>query len=234
MAIKSLIIPITLITLLGTIKAQVPSSQYWGFVTSNNVNVENTLVRAWIDLNGNNRLDLTGANTSLGSEVLHTSNTFDYNGGWNYNVSVRADYASPGDSMIVRIGGDEGVVNGIDANPKLPWISGSFRQQDISVTDTTVSVNPDPFAPLEFMLAQNYPNPFNPSTNIEFVVSKNSYVNLLIRNLNGQTIENLIDREMSAGRYKATWIPKNVASGPYLYTLQVGKEIVTKKMVYTK
>lgn len=91
--------------------------------------------------------------------------------------------------------------------------------------------------PAAFELSQNYPNPFNPSTVIEYAVPQNTkanHVTLKIFNVLGQQVAVLVNEEKAAGYYSATFNAKNLPSGIYLYSLQVGNQGVTKKMLLLK
>lgn len=90
--------------------------------------------------------------------------------------------------------------------------------------------------PQEFELYQNYPNPFNPETAIGYQINSPGNVLLKIYNLNGQEVRTLIDEFQATGNCQINWNAKdnfgrNVSSGIYLYRLQVGKNIKTKKMM---
>jgi len=86
-----------------------------------------------------------------------------------------------------------------------------------------------------FQLKQNYPNPFHTNTSIEFVMLERSHVKLSIYTVSGQLVKTMIDGEYTAGVHTATWDGKlssgqAAAPGIYLYKLQVGNSIETKKM----
>lgn len=93
--------------------------------------------------------------------------------------------------------------------------------------------------PLGFCLYQNYPNPFNPSTTVLYDLPRAAYVRLDIYNILGQVVTTLVDRELSAGSYSATWSGRDgqgraVGSGIYLYRLTAGGSVGTKKMILLK
>jgi len=88
--------------------------------------------------------------------------------------------------------------------------------------------------PAEFRLDQNYPNPFNPKTDIRFSLPQPANVRLEIFNIIGQKVATLVDRHMSAGSHSVTWDGSSVASGIYLYRLQAGDVVVSKKMMLVK
>jgi photosystem II stability/assembly factor-like uncharacterized protein len=93
--------------------------------------------------------------------------------------------------------------------------------------------------PQRFHLAQNYPNPFNPSTTLRYQVPEDTHVRITIYNLLGQEILKLVDGQVSAGLYQATWQGLNsiglpVASGVYLYRMEAGNYRRTMKMLYLK
>ncbi|MCH8305801.1 MAG: T9SS type A sorting domain-containing protein [Candidatus Marinimicrobia bacterium] len=83
-------------------------------------------------------------------------------------------------------------------------------------------------------LKQNYPNPFNPVTNISYSIPRDSKVSLIIYNLRGQKVAQLVNSNERAGNYKVTWNASDVSSGIYFYRLQAGDYIKTRKMVYLK
>lgn len=90
-------------------------------------------------------------------------------------------------------------------------------------------------APVEFSLAQNYPNPFNPSTTINFSLAKESNVNLKVFDLLGQEIISLVNNEfMTTGSYSYKFDASKLASGTYIYRLEAGDFVQTKKMTLTK
>jgi photosystem II stability/assembly factor-like uncharacterized protein len=83
----------------------------------------------------------------------------------------------------------------------------------------------------DYRLEQNYPNPFNPITTIEFDLPKSSEVSLKIFNILGEEVTTLVSDRLSAGSYSYEWDASNLASGVYLYRLQAGDYIQTRKMV---
>lgn len=81
---------------------------------------------------------------------------------------------------------------------------------------------------------QNYPNPFNPSTVIEFALPIRSRVNLELYNLLGERLVAIIDETLSPGYYSVPFNAARFASGVYLYRMQAGDFVETKKMVILK
>ncbi len=81
----------------------------------------------------------------------------------------------------------------------------------------------------EYRLFQNYPNPFNPTTTIDFSVGTYGHTSLRVYDLLGREVATLLNEEKSPGDYTVTWDPKGVASGVYLYRLQAGDFVATKK-----
>ncbi len=93
--------------------------------------------------------------------------------------------------------------------------------------------------PKVFALFQNYPNPFNPYTQIKFSVANRTKVGLSVYNILGQRVKTLLDEEMEAGNYVATWDGKDekgydVSSGIYFYKLNTKEFTQTKKMLLVR
>ena len=88
-----------------------------------------------------------------------------------------------------------------------------------------------------FQLSQNYPNPFNPSTTISYTLTNTipMRTQLKIYDVLGREVVSLIDEPKTVGKYEAIWNGRNaqgkqVASGIYIYRLQVGDKMKFKKM----
>lgn len=88
--------------------------------------------------------------------------------------------------------------------------------------------------PTEFLLRQNYPNPFNPSTTVSYVLSRSAHVTLKVNDMNGREIAILLDEFLQPGEYKLRFDASRLSSGVYLYRLQVGSLVQTKKMLLLK
>ncbi|MFN8255766.1 MAG: T9SS type A sorting domain-containing protein [Bacteroidales bacterium] len=93
--------------------------------------------------------------------------------------------------------------------------------------------NPTGIAKNENQIEQklsNYPNPFNTSTFIEYALTENAKVKLVIWNNSGQMVKVLVDQNQPKGNYK---IPAEInnSNGIYYYTLEVNGKKLAKKMV---
>ena len=82
---------------------------------------------------------------------------------------------------------------------------------------------------------RNFPNPFNPETTIQFnIEDTEENTELVIYNLKGQRVNQLVNETLSAGQYSLVWNGKDennepVSSGIYMYQLKVGGKTVTYK-----
>ncbi|MBI2501700.1 MAG: T9SS type A sorting domain-containing protein [Candidatus Latescibacteria bacterium] len=93
--------------------------------------------------------------------------------------------------------------------------------------------------PQRFSLSQNFPNPFNSSTVIRFELPQSREVELAIYNLAGQKVATLLAGEREAGAYTLRWDGKDdsgkeLASGVYLYRLQGGGKVETRKLLLVR
>jgi hypothetical protein len=96
-----------------------------------------------------------------------------------------------------------------------------------------------PVLPEEYSLSQNYPNPFNPTTQIEFAMPRSGRALLEVYDIMGRRVVTLVDEDLEAGEKQVQWDGRDrygdeVASGIYLYRLQVNDFAQTKKMVLLK
>jgi len=93
--------------------------------------------------------------------------------------------------------------------------------------------------PTNFGLDQNYPNPFNPTTRILYTIPESGNISLKISNIHGQLIKTLVSGPVVSGSHEVVWDGRNeqgslVASGAYLYRIQAGKFIQSRKMFFLK
>ncbi|MCU7493924.1 MAG: T9SS type A sorting domain-containing protein [Ignavibacteria bacterium] len=89
--------------------------------------------------------------------------------------------------------------------------------------------------PAAYKLEQNYPNPFNPTTQIQFSLKQSGNVTLKVYDVVGREVATLFNNEyMGAGTYKAQFSGANLASGMYIYRLNVNGNILTNKMMLLK
>ena len=87
----------------------------------------------------------------------------------------------------------------------------------------------------DFSLNQNYPNPFNPSTMIRFSLKDNGKVRLIVYNLLGEEVSELINKEMTKGIHEVEFNAANLASGIYIYKLDIENKFSSvRKMILTK
>ena len=88
--------------------------------------------------------------------------------------------------------------------------------------------------PESFMLNQNYPNPFNPSTSISYSIPQESFVTLKVYDILGNEVQTIVSEKQPAGNYDVSFDATDLPSGVYLYTLDAGSFVMTKKMILLK
>ena len=102
------------------------------------------------------------------------------------------------------------------------------------ITNTSSVDNNNIGSPDQYQLFQNYPNPFNPETTIRFSLPKSDPVSLRIYDLLGKEVETLIREYRNAGDYEIEWSALDFPSGIYLYRLEAGDFVETKKLILQK
>ena len=85
----------------------------------------------------------------------------------------------------------------------------------------------------------NSPNPFNPVTNIRYELLQKTKVNILIFDINGRKVKDLLKREQEAGLKSIKWNAtdnngRQVSAGLYFYTLEAGSITTNGKMLLLK
>lgn len=157
-----------------------------------------------------------------GAYYYMTTNTWDnYQ---NFRESVPSECAD-------WYGTDRGYVIGEEAMT-LAYKWGTCQSFDF---DLATPIETGPEQPEEFELSQNYPNPFNPNTIISYQLPVQSTVQLTVYDLTGRKVAVLVDGEVkTAGTYSVPFNAAHLASGMYIYRIQAGDFIQTKKLLLIK
>jgi len=97
----------------------------------------------------------------------------------------------------------------------------------------TTNINePNKTNNLEFI--NNYPNPFKLSTAFEFFLSENSHIKISIFDESFREIACPVDKDEMAGIHRFVYIPDQLKSGVYFYSLTTSKGKYSGKMVFIK
>ena len=141
----------------------------------------------------------------------------------------------PGQIAVFEFEGKRGIESEVYIEFALYDFKGELIEENILIHKvTTESLKPD-----AFVLMQNFPNPFNPITEIRYAVPEKSDVTLIIYNINGQEVIRWRRDGLKPGYYKQVWQGTNnngvkVASGLYIYRLEAGNFVQSKKMLLLK
>ena len=109
----------------------------------------------------------------------------------------------------------------------------------INAGSPTLSFNNEQSISNVYLFDQNYPNPFNPITKLQYELPENSFVNITVYDLLGKKVKTLVNTTQDAGYKSVIWNATNdygkpVSAGVYLYQIQAGEFVQTKKMVLLK
>ncbi|MFC1651082.1 FlgD immunoglobulin-like domain containing protein [Candidatus Latescibacterota bacterium] len=93
--------------------------------------------------------------------------------------------------------------------------------------------------PEKILLTANYPNPFNLSTTIGFSLPESGYAELVIFNVMGQKVRELLSKHMPAGKHSIVWdgCDENsnpVTTGVYFSRLNILNSSVSGRMMLVK
>jgi hypothetical protein len=98
----------------------------------------------------------------------------------------------------------------------------------------TVGVTDNNPLPAGFALEQNYPNPFNPSTTIRYELPMAAEVRLSVYDVLGREVSVLVNERRGAGVHEVRFDGSRLASGIYLYRLQAGSYVQTRKLALVR
>ena len=93
--------------------------------------------------------------------------------------------------------------------------------------------------PKSFTVFPAYPNPFNPVTTLSYDIPNEGFVDVTVYDMMGRAIKNLVRADQSYGYKSIKWNATNnqnqiVPAGVYIYKIEFGKLVVTRKMILLK
>ncbi len=174
-----------------------------------------------------------------GQIVFQNNLWFNFGGGSDFDALGKHDY----ESAYLNDAANKNVLE----DPQLVSISRTAYSEGLNPTLTSTSPAYSELATYtsvkringiaiasNYKLSQNYPNPFNPTTKIQFSVPKQSHVSLSVFNILGQKVATLVNGVKATGNYEVNFNATKLSTGVYIYRLEAGNNIITKKMTLLK
>jgi len=214
-----------------------------------------------ISLLGANKIEISSGEYS---SSLYFGIEIDEENILNYSLppifeGITFDARFVGDSKVVSESGEIEVVNTtetltfsydikIDAGEHMNWLLTSENGKgyilegtgEITVPSSeTFILNRESVIPVTFALHQNYPNPFNPITTLRYDLPEDALVTLSIYDMLGREITQLVNISQQAGFKSVQWdatdnMGRPVTAGVYIYKIEAGEFVETRKMVLLK
>ncbi len=208
----------------------VPLWLVWRFVNGNLYYIESgNLVKEHLDLTTNSFTDKKIVLNSIGSRYCfdNEGNLFSY---------------VKNDSLFLFSIKEEKSIRAFDIktveSKGIPIIDSPYVYLH-QITGSYTDVEDEKILPTDFLLKGNYPNPFNPNTTINFVLPERENVSIVIYNLLGEKVRELLREEKNAGEHFVMWngkddFEKEVPSGVYFYLITHNRKVISSKMVLIK
>jgi hypothetical protein len=149
-------------------------------------------------------------------QVLSTLRTCEANADTIVTLSQQLTY--PGKTVLLGLKAE-----GMASSKRLTaqrWFA-EEEQETRPLAGIQSSTEHTPDLPTVFALHQSYPNPFNPTTTIKYDLPEGGNVSLIVYDVLGREVTNLVDGFEEAGYRAVTWNATTVASGVYFARLNV-------------
>jgi hypothetical protein len=203
-------------------------------------NTSPSFIRCQITGNSQYGILLNGAcNATFGSSLSEWNDVFG-NGAGNSNrdlqngtLDITAAYVywgvldEPGIQSRIQHEPDNATLGLVAFSP---WTNSAHNAE---ITGGT-AVGEIAILPTSFALSQNRPNPIRSDTGFEYALPQDSWVKLEVFDVAGRRVETLVDGFEKAGFKRLHWNAGGVASGTYLYRLQAGDFVQSRRLVIVR
>ena len=143
------------------------------------------------------------------------------------------DFCTNGSTPVFKLIKKNGITFDITGNIPAWESNGLLIVESLDIIELT---------PNTYSLASVYPNPFNPSTTVSFTLPELSVVSMVIFDITGREITELVNGSMEAGYHNLTWNADNQSSGIYFVKMvaqssisDVNREFIqTQKLILAK
>ena len=168
------------------------------------------------------------------------------NAGWRITRSVDGENFEAVGDFVQGAGTADALMDYTFEDKELPGVDKVYYRLEQVDLDGTVSqsnvieVLLGARMPLPTEFAVNvYPNPFNPSTTITYSLPEAAPVTVVIYDVLGQQVRQLISQNNAPGRYQVQWDARDnqgrsVASGVYIAKINAGTSTLSQKMLLLK
>ena len=110
-------------------------------------------------------------------------------------------------------------------------VAGTNGQKIEDVTFASFDIDTTPQAT---ELKSSFPNPFNPSTTVNYTLSDEGAVNIVVYDAIGRQVAELVNGIQSPGVYSINWDASNHASGAYFLRMATGSYTSSQKLMLVK
>ena len=141
-------------------------------------------------------------------------------------------------NIIVATNDNCGAGTSIVINANIASGGAVYWEDSFALTMEALNISQDNI-PARYSLGEAFPNPFNPATTISYEIPNSEFVSIDIYNLMGRHIKSLVNMNQNPGYKTIEWNATNnsnqpVSAGMYIYTIQAGEFLATKKMLLLK
>ena len=160
------------------------------------------------------------------------------NGSVEASGAIQSPFVLNDSKRVLQIGPFNGSQNVTSVNFVLyypdsnSWDNNNSNDYRIDITEATSNEYQE--VQKSYTLHQNYPNPFNPSTRITFELPAASYSRLVVSDLLGRTVADLVNGNLSQGVHILEFDASKLSSGMYIYRLETAFGVLTQKMTLLK
>jgi hypothetical protein len=207
--------------LLTAAKYDYPVPYWWGIIRDDEEFLERLSLRWWILRYGKYRSDRLMAFIDAMADTLEEAQTRNFE-----KWPILGMYVWPNDFI--------GYTYQEEIDYMKDWLLDRVEWMDSMIDQLSYIEDGPKQLPGKLQLLQNYPNPFSSATDIRFEVPVNGQVELSVYDLFGHEVATLINEYRSAGGYTVTFDASGLAGGTYIYRLQAGNSVLSKKLLLLK